>query len=98
MLVSTCIFALGAGAYARVGGTWRGVAVLLLALFGSGWIGGLITSGGYSTVPSSSSLKQWPWYLEALRMLVVMMAWVSVMYAPGLLGLVRRRFAPLRPA
>ncbi len=98
MLVSTCIFALGAGAYARVGGTWRGVAILLLALFASGWIGGLITSGGYSTVPSSSSLKQSPWYLEALRIIVVMTAWVSVMYAPGLVGLIRRRFTPLRPA
>jgi hypothetical protein len=98
MLVSTCILALGAGAYARVGGTWRGVAVLLLALFASGWIGGLITSGGTSTVPSSSSLKQLPWYVEALRIIVVMSAWVSVMYAPGLLGLIRRRFAPLRPA
>jgi hypothetical protein len=98
MLVSTCIFALGAGAYARVGGTWRGVAVLLLALFASGWIGGLITSGGYSTVPSSSSLKQLPWTIEALRILVVMTAWVSVMYAPGLVGLIRRRFTPLRPA
>jgi len=91
MLVSTGIFALGAGAYARVGGTWRGVGVLLLALFAAGGIGGLITSGGYSTVPSSSSLKQWPWYIETLRVLVVMSAWVGVMYAPGLLGLIRRR-------
>jgi hypothetical protein len=99
MLVSTGIFALGAGAYARVGGTWRGVAVFLLALFAAGGIGGLITSGGYSTVPSSSSLKQWPWYIEALRILVVMSVWVGVMYAPGLLvALVRRRFTPLRPA
>jgi len=98
MLVSTVIFALGAGAYARVGGTWRGVAILLLALFAAGGIGGLITSGGYSTVPSSSSLKQWPWYIEALRMLVVMSVWVGVMVAPGLLALIRRRFTPLRPA
>jgi hypothetical protein len=98
MLVSTCILALGASAYARVGGTWRGVAVLLLALFAAGGIGGLITSGGYSTVPSSSSLKQWPWYVETLRVLLVMSVWVGVMYAPGLLGLVRRRFTPLRPA
>ena len=94
MLVSTGIFALGAGAYARVGGTWRGVAVLLLALFAAGWIGGLITSGGYSTVPSSSSLKQWPWYIEALRMLVVMSVWVGVMYAPGLLSVIRRLKTP----
>jgi hypothetical protein len=97
MLVGTCILALGAGVYARVGGTWRGVAVLLLALFASGCIGGLITAGGYSTVPSSSSLKQWPWYIEALRVLVVMSAWAGVMYMPGLLGMIRRRFTPLRP-
>jgi len=81
-----------------VGGTWRGVAVLLLALFAAGGMGGLITSGGYSTVPPLSSLKQWPWYIEALRVLVVMLAWAGVMYAPGLLGLIRRRFTPLRPA
>ena len=98
MLVGTCILALGAGVYTRVGGTWRGVAVLLLALFAAGGMGGLITSGGYSTVPPLSSLKQWPWYIEALRVLVVMLAWAGVMYAPGLLGLIRRRFTPLRPA
>jgi hypothetical protein len=42
-------------------------------------------------------LKQWPWYIEALRVLVVMSAWAGVMYMPGLLGMIRRRFTPLRP-
>jgi hypothetical protein len=98
MLVSTGILALGAGAHTRVGGTWRGVAVLLLALFAAGWIGGLITSGGYSTVPGSATLKQWPWYVETLRVLLVMSVWVSVMYAPALLGLIRRAVNALRPA
>jgi hypothetical protein len=91
MLVGTCILALGAGVYTRVGGTWRGVAVLLLALLAAGWTGGLLTAGGYSTVPGSSSLKQWPWYIEALRGLVVVLAWAGVMYMPGLLGLIRRK-------
>jgi hypothetical protein len=36
-------------------------------------------------------LKQWPWYMEALRGLVVVLAWAGVMYLPGLLGLIRRK-------
>jgi hypothetical protein len=69
-----------------------------MAAFATAGIGGLITSGGYSTVPSSSSLKQWPWYIEAVRVLLVMSVWVGAMYAPGLLSLIRRRLTPLRPA
>ncbi len=84
------VMALGAGAYARIGGTWQRVAMLLLTLPVVGTIEAVCwaTGASYSTMfrPMPNS---WQPNLILRTMLVGVMSTI-IMYSPALLNLLSR--------
>jgi len=98
LLVLDIILALGAVVYMRVTQEWQRALALLIAILVC-WSAATMFKAAYWSVPHERGLT-WvtPWESTARNMLTMGGGILVVMFAPALLGLVRRAVNALRPA
>jgi hypothetical protein len=95
ILATTLVLSVGAGAYARIKGSWQRVAMLLLTLPAVALVNAPFeVTGGYSSVPSLPAPQAW--YMPLLQIALALTFYVMLMYAPGVVGLARRMMKPTR--
>ena len=92
------VLALGALVYMRVTQDWQRALVLLLAVLVC-WLAATMFAAAYWSVPHAQGLA-WvtPWESTVRNMLTMGGGILVVMFAPVLLGLIRRAVNRLRPA
>jgi len=98
LLMLDIVLALGAVVYMRVTQEWQRALALLIAMLVC-WSAATIFKAAYWSVPHEQGLA-WvtPWESTVRNMLMMGGGILTVMFAPALLGLVRRAVNALRPA